>query len=75
MRGKRRGTRSAKEMKEELLQRLLELNFEVAENEERMRDEGRSAGMRKSKRQRAKGKGKKKSSGEDAPAAEQLGLL
>jgi hypothetical protein len=55
-------------VKEELLRRLLELNFEVAEQEAGMKDEG--GGMKK--KAGAKGKAKK-SGGEESGS--QLGLL
>ena len=54
-------------VKEELLRRLLELNFEVAEKESKMQD----AGSKKGKTAGAKkGKGKKKSGGDESGAAD-----
>ena len=57
-------------VKEELLRRLLELNFEVVEKEARMKDGG--GAIKKGKKQTAKGKAKKSGRGE---SGSQLGLL
>ena len=52
-------------VKEELLRRLLELNFEIAEQESKMQEAGGKKG--KKKKQAAKGKAKK--------SDQQMGLL
>ena len=65
-------------VKEELLRRLLELNFEIAEQESKMqpqRGASRDAGGKKGKTERKRDGGKrgKKSGGEEGTS--QLGLL
>jgi hypothetical protein len=74
-RGKRRGTPSARGVKEELLRRLLELNFEIAAKEQSAVSDQLKGKKGKTAGKRDAGKRGKKTSSGGEESGSQLGLL